>query len=213
MRARVAPLVVAAVTVLTFAGGACSSDDDDSADPTLPTQPAATTTTVTGQPADPYAVPAVIDEAYVNRVLAALDQINGDVVREVISSRSVSIDSVERIRAVYNDPEFEVELNGLRRLLKNDLTRFRDPPGNRKTVVRQINVARRDCVALEALVDFSEVVRDPAPAVGGEYEAITLRPTQPGADPQRLNPTGWSVGHDEVVEPGAVPKDPLCEGR
>ena len=34
------------------------------------------TATVPTVPPDPYSVPAVIDEAYVNRVLAALDQVS-----------------------------------------------------------------------------------------------------------------------------------------
>ena len=58
--------------------GACGGGDDDALGPTA-TLPQATTTT------DPYAVPAVIDEAYVNRVLAGLDQAVGEVTRLVVS--------------------------------------------------------------------------------------------------------------------------------
>ena len=59
--------------------GACSggNDDDAAASRTLPSAPPETPTTTTSAPADPYAIPAVIDEAYVNRVLAALDQVHG----------------------------------------------------------------------------------------------------------------------------------------
>ena len=60
--------VAVAVVVAGLAG--CGVGGSSGAD-----GPTATRPTV---PPDPYAVPAVIDEAYVNRVLAALDQANGE---------------------------------------------------------------------------------------------------------------------------------------
>ena len=59
------------------------------------------TATVPTVPPDPYAVPAVIDEAYVNRVLAALDQAVGDVVRMVIRTKVLSPEAIERLQAIY----------------------------------------------------------------------------------------------------------------
>ena len=68
---RVLRRVVALALLLT----ACSSGHRV---PTAQVRPAPPTT------ADPYAVPAVIDIAYVNRVLAALDQVDGDATREAV---------------------------------------------------------------------------------------------------------------------------------
>ncbi|MFN2504089.1 MAG: hypothetical protein ABR540_07650, partial [Acidimicrobiales bacterium] len=68
--------ILVAVAVLSLV--ACS--DDPTVDPpsaTVGTEAPSTTS------ADPYAVPAVIDEAYVNRVLAGLDAAVGEVVRLV----------------------------------------------------------------------------------------------------------------------------------
>ena len=59
----VLPQAVIAVGALTGCGGDGSGTADGP------------TATVPTTPPDPYAVPAVIDEAYVNRVLAALDQV------------------------------------------------------------------------------------------------------------------------------------------
>ena len=63
---------------------ACGGKDE----PLVPTAtvPQATTTT------DPYAIPTVIDEAYVNRVLAGLDHAVGDVTRTAILSAAVTQD-------------------------------------------------------------------------------------------------------------------------
>lgn len=204
MRARVAPLVVTAVTVLAFVGGACSSDDDGGGS-TPATQPAPPTTTTTIiQPADPYAIPEVIDEAYVNRLLAALDQIDGDILRRVVASEGIDAEVPKMLRAIYNDPQYDEELEGIRRVLGRGLEAFRRPPGNRKTTVERLVEARSDCVFFEARTDSSEVLKVVAPEPQGELELLTLRPKQKGADPSGVNPTPWSVANAEVIERGAV---------
>ena len=57
--------------------GACGGGGNDEPLGPTATVPQGTTTT------NPYAVPPVIDEPYVNRVLAGLDQGVGDIVRLV----------------------------------------------------------------------------------------------------------------------------------
>jgi len=83
--------------------GACSGSGagSDGAASALPSatssRPAATAPaaapgpTTTTAPADPYAVPEVIDAAYVNRVLAALYAIDGDTTREVLATGRVGL--------------------------------------------------------------------------------------------------------------------------
>lgn len=205
MRARVAPLVVTAVTVLAFVGGACSSADDDGAGPTPATQPAPPTTTTTTQPADPYAIPEVIDEAYVNRVLAALDKIDGDVLRRVVANEGIDAEVPKMLRAIYNDPQYDEELDGIRRVLSRGLEAFRRPPGNRRTIVARLVEARSDCVFFEARTDSSEVLKVVPPQPHDELELFTLRPTNEGADSSGINPTPWSVANAEVIDRGAVP--------
>src|SRR5436305_12121423 len=93
------PAVLASLALT--ASLACSPSAADkgrpTSDPTLATEPAPTTTT------NPYAVPTVIDAAYVNRVLAGLDAINGDVTRQVVSTRTIPRDAYDRMRALYGD--------------------------------------------------------------------------------------------------------------
>ena len=78
------PAVLAALALL--ASAACSGGGADKgsagANPTLATDPPRTNPTLATVPApttttNPYAVPAVIDAAYVNRVLAGLDAADG----------------------------------------------------------------------------------------------------------------------------------------
>lgn len=103
---------------------ACSSDPQSSAEPsaTVPTAPATTTTT------DPYAVPAVIDAAYVNRVLAGLDAAFGDIVRELASARRLPDNTPDRLKGVYGDLElFNLQFGVLQRMSR-PMWDFRDGP-------------------------------------------------------------------------------------
>ena len=102
---------VALAALLLAASAACNSSDPDR-DPASPntvaTEPAPTTT------ANPYAVPAVIDATYVNRVLAGLDALKGDATREIIRAKTITTDAFDRLRAIYDSNEFlQLTIDGL----------------------------------------------------------------------------------------------------
>ncbi|PZR77432.1 MAG: hypothetical protein DLM65_15705, partial [Candidatus Aeolococcus gillhamiae] len=99
-------------------------------EPTVPTLPEITTTT------NPYAVPATIDAAYVNRVLEALDAALGDVYRLVIRTRDVSPEVIDRLNAIYlNRDDVNLELQAIQRGMREGFTGFKDPVGNPKSTV------------------------------------------------------------------------------
>ncbi len=187
------------VAALVLAAG-CNGKGDGGPAATIPPS------TASSVPADPYAVPATIDEAYVNRVLAALDQVEGDVIRSLLANRVPQVDDTARLRAIYNDPQFQLELDGLIQSANTDLSEYRTPPGNRKTRVTRLLAARPNCIFLEADKDFSEVVRIPPPSPPDEVDVITLLPTQPEADPKDLNPTPWSIKNAEIIKSGQSPE-------
>lgn len=56
----------------------------------------------------------------------------------------------------------------------------------------------------------SEVVVTPPPVAADEFQAVILERTQDGADPKGLNPTPWSIRHDEVLKGTEEPGD-RCE--
>ncbi len=185
------------VAVLALAAG-CNGKADDGPAATIP--PSAPTTSA---PADPYAVPAVIDEAYVNRVLAALDQVEGDATRSIVAAGGLVPDAGAKLRSIYNDPQLEQQLN---LLTKTDLGRLKMPPGNRKTAVRRLVQARPTCILVDVTLDFSDLVNNPPVRPLDEVDFLTLRPTQPQADPLEVNPTPWSVSNEEVLKSGALPR-------
>ncbi len=70
------------------------------APPTVPTVGPTSTTGPTNT-FDQFAVPAVIDEAYLNRVLAEIDRVYGEVVRSTIAERSVTPKAAAALQSLY----------------------------------------------------------------------------------------------------------------
>src|SRR3954464_237000 len=108
--ARRTGISAAVVGVALLASPACSKGAADKgsagAGGTVATEPDRTTTT------NPYAVPAVIDVAYVNRVLAGLDAAVGDAMRLVVSTHTVPREAYDRLRAIYaTDGSLQLEID------------------------------------------------------------------------------------------------------
>lgn len=177
--------------------GACA---DKPAEPEVPsatvqTAPATTATT------NPYAVPAVIDAAYVNRVLAGLDQIEGDVVRKLIAARTLTPENIAALRAINaSDGTFQVTLDAYQYTLRTGLNGFLPNPGNARTVVLEILSTKGTCVYAKVDRDSSAVARNPSPSLRTLW--VALRRLDP--PPSTLNPTGWGY----VLNGGGVGPSP-----
>ena len=72
---------------------------------------------------------------------------------------------------------------------------------------------RENCIRAEVSIDYSQVAKSPPPRPPDEVNSLTLRPTQPGADSQHLNPTPWSISDVQVLKQGQEPKpEDRCGG-
>lgn len=201
------PLWLAGIVLLV---GACAPGATNEPQTTVPTAPPTTATTAA---IDPFAVPAVIDAGYVNRVLAALDRVEGDLVRSLVERNVIDATARTRLRAIYNDPQFEEEFTSLVKLFGSGTTEFKRPPGDRHTTVTEIVAASRSCVLAKVARDYSEVVNTPRPPEPDKVRIVTLKPTQASSDPTGLNPTPWSVTNAEVLRiDQPVPQEALCVG-
>jgi len=200
VRRHLLPIVLAG---LVLAAGCSTSDDDPQAESETTTTTSTASTSVsptaTATPADPFAIPEVIDAAYVDRVLAELYRIDGDVVRKILATNTIGVEDARTLRAIYADPQVERAAMSLARVLGVDKKNFKSPPGDRRVRVQRIIDADNTCILSIVKSDFSNVVNVPPETSPNESDLITLRPTAQGADPDQANASGWSISNEEVI--------------
>ena len=172
---------------------------------TVPTAPATTVTT------NPYAVPAIIDVAYVNRVLAWFDQANGDLVRNFIAARAITPEIVASLRAVNaSEGMFQVNLDSLQYTLRTGFSGFLPNPGNVRTVVVELLSAKSSCFYAKVDRDGSAVAKAPNPSLRTQWVALRRLDSPPSA----ANPTGWGYilnGGGFGAAPRAPDTDPCAQ--
>ncbi len=196
-----------AVTVLALATSACRSDRTDTAVPTATVRtelPAAITTTIaTTTTIDPFAVPAVIDVAYVNRVLAGLDALTGEAFRLYMRDRRITAEISARLKAAYGSGEL-YELKASAFELDKE-TRIIAEPGNPISATTRLVTGRPGCI-------YAKVSRDYRPA-GGSVTDLWVGLRQPALrqDPSRYNPTSWMYVIEGVRPDRSEPPNP-CAG-
>ena len=197
-----------AVLVGVLAVVGCSDHGRDTTRaPTATVRKEAATTTTSVVPVDQ--VPAVIDVAYVQRVIDALDHVMGDAVRALVAAKAPDRAFYERLRAVYLDPEFERVQSSFGRSAANDLAGFRDAPGDPVTRVGRVITAANDCIFAEVDRDLGPTHKEsPSPEVRHSYLGLGTRRTE--HDPAALNPTAWMIGLDGTNVDGSEPRNPCA---
>ncbi len=191
---------------LVVIGCAGDSDADDARRPSATVPEAAATTTTTG-PADPYAVPPVIDEAYVNRVLAGLDAIMGDATRSILRAKTITTDAYARMRAVYqNNQLLQLVVDGFEADMREDFRSYKPNPGNTSSSVTRLVTATSTCIFAQVHRDYSAVGLNPSPDVGNQW--VVLTPLDPSRDPNSYNRTSWAFTYDGVRRDRSQPQNP-----
>ncbi len=190
-------LALAAAATLVACGG-----PSEPLGPTA-TVPQATTTT------NPYAVPATIDEAYVNRVLAGLDQAVGDVLRLVISTTSFPPEAVDRVRALYIGVHRQLQLDSLTADFQSGFPNYKQPPGNQKTMVTDLMVATPACIFAEVERDYSDVALQVNSASMTQW--VVLVPADQFTGRNVFNPTAWVYLYDGLEPDRSAPESPCAK--
>ncbi len=194
---------VALAGIVLAASAACSDSSADKATPTatVATEPPPTTTT------NPYAVPAVIDVAYVNRVLAGLDAAVGDVTRLVVRTRTIPREAVDRLQAIYADQDFlQIQIDNYQADMRKGFAGYKPDPGNKSTAVSRLISGRATCIFAEAHRDYSAVGINTSNAPHTIW--IALRPLDQTRDPNHYNPTPWAYVYDGFPPDRSQPPDP-----
>ncbi len=196
------PAVLAAVALLV--AGACSPSaaDKGSGVPsaTVATEPPRTTTT------NPYTMPAVIDVAYVSRVLAGLDAAVGDVVRIILRTRTIPREAYDRLRSLYGtDRKLQFAIDAFQEDMGRNFFGYKVDPGNRVTTVTQLLSVREACVFARISRDYSTVSPDPLTA---DIQWVALRPLDASRDPNKYNVTSWAYIYEGFPPSRTQPPDP-----
>lgn len=168
---------------------------------TTTTAPSTTSTTVVD-----YSVPAVIDAAYVTKVMKALDHIYGDAIRVMAHDRAVDEPFLKPLVAIYAPHEFQ----NIRDLWTTDVARglpgLAANPGDPTTLVSAIVRSEQGCVLFSVKRDFSATRTGPLSSTPQRY--IGLVPVDVARDPGHINPTPWRMAFDGFITSGAVPREP-----
>lgn len=186
----------------------CSGEGEGNVSPTVPSSVSTTSTTAVP---DVSVIPEVINEAYLNAVLAALDAVNGEAVRIIVATKRFPPDAADHLNAIYSDEEFQIQAEAWLTALAKDrqLSSIKPDPGNRKTTVRRIISASRECV-------WSEVERDHSGSstmpVTPRPQYVALRPLDRSNDPRKLNPTAWMIAVEGFNQDGSEPGNQCEDG-
>ncbi len=147
-------------------------------------------TSTTAEPADPFAVPAHIDETYVRRVLTELYRIQGDAFREAVSRGEVTQRALQLLQSVYVDSEVAFLVNGLSEIVGSPSPSV-STPGDVRVVAADVVAHTPGCLIVSSTLDYSAVIDG---AVTERNLRIDLHREEAS------NRTGWRVHRTELLE-------------
>lgn len=152
-------------------------------------------------------IPMRVDEAYLNAVLAALDEVEGEATRLIYASKRFTPEAAALLNAIYSDEESDRQSNGRLSALANDpeLRAIKPNPGNRKTTVTRIITAKPVCVWMA--VERDHTLDSVTPATP-RAEFLALRPLDKANDPKGRNRTAWMIASEGFNPDGSEPGDP-----
>ena len=174
------------------------------------THPSATpqaTVPVTSATADPYAVPAKITPAYVQRVLDALEGVNGEATARIVALHRMDDQSAFLLRAVFGDQEFQTQTQSWASQVAVGLKNYKSSPRPIRDQVQALISGTPRCVFVSVRRDFGGVAINPPPS---HVSYIELVPLIPSDDPRHVNPTPWAIGLAGVNSAGVQPQDPCA---
>jgi len=180
------------LVVVVLLGGCSGGRDEDG----LPPRPTTSTTV-------DYSVPAVIDVAYVEKVMAALDHVYGDAIRILAKERQITKPFLEHLVAIYTPSEFDLAQEVWVKDVASGLRGLRSDPGDPDTTVLELLRAERACVLIKVSRSFAAAREHPDVETPQRFIALVTR--QRSAE---LNPTPWLISYDGFEPDGRVPSDP-----
>ncbi|HVF74937.1 MAG TPA: hypothetical protein VM938_07795 [Acidimicrobiales bacterium] len=146
----------------------------------------------------------MIDAAYVEKVMAALDHVYGDAIRILARERKITQDFLDRLAAIYGDRFFRLAQQSWSREALDGFATLASTPGDPTVTVTSLVKHDRECVIAAVIRDFS-LVRNGIPATTPQ-RYIALIPK--GGATNGLNPTPWVLSYDGWTSTGVEPSEP-----
>ena len=193
IRAAMGPLCVGLVVL-----AACSSGSKPGGSATVPSAAATAASTT----ADPWAIPSTITPAYLDRVLAELNHIDGNAFRDARAHNAVTQTYVADERAIRASPH-EIQLR--EDLVNKDVAihwaGVANVPGDRRMTATSILTEAAPCVLAAVSVDFAPITVGPPQKYPPWYVALVPRASTD------INLTHWALA-DDGFEPNGEPPTP-----
>jgi hypothetical protein len=166
--------------------------------------PPSSTTSSTAAGPNPDVVPSVITPAYVNAVFAALEHVNGNAVRAMVSSGALTPGVLADLRAIYNDPLYGQEVKIARESLAGGASNVIRPPGDVRVAVVRLISSTPTCIFVQTSDDYSRVLQSPGPPPGSGYWGLDRKVAS--NDPTGVNTTPWALFFNAVyLKPTSIP--------
>lgn len=202
---------VAAFVALTLALPACSraTSDDRTLRPLSPGEAVTPTPPSTTSEGTRPRVPDNIDAPYVDQVMAELDRLEGDAVKELVAKRAPTQRFDALLQAVYDEPGYARSRATYFQDVADGFVDLASRPGQPRTRVSEIVDASRDCVVARTSRSYESVYVGALPA-GDSDGYVQLHLKEQSSDPAGLNPTAWSIVSDIVAEEATIPEDPCA---
>ena len=163
------------------------------------------------EPADPFAIPEVIDADYVQRVLDELLPLVDEAERAAVDAAPSAMPPEETMvvyRAVHSPRLSTVLLTDLSTRLgaEDSAEQYRQEVeefGSTRWVVTDVGDADEQCIQFRFDYEFSGTEVD-------QEGVASLLPQESGRDPQEVNPTPWMLAHSGVVGETDEDLDGIC---
>ena len=169
--------------------GGCRDASGGGSTTTVPIGPSSASSLV--QPATTsvtsFEVPAVIDLAYVQRVLETIYHLEGEAVRHVYAKKLPDAELNERLEAIFGGPRLAEAKQVLGRNAAEGFVQFANPPGDAQVRAVEIIQATASCMVVRADLEYGPQFKEPGPPQ--PQAVIQLGRAKVGT----LNPTGWGV--------------------
>lgn len=179
-------LLVLSLVVLL---GGCRSASGGGPTTTIFASPSTSSTAVqpTTTSATSFEMPAVIDLAYVQRVLETIYHLEGEATRHVYAKKVPDAEMNERLEAILGGPRLAEAKQVLGRNAAEGFVRFANPPGDAEVRAVEIIQATASCMVVRADLEYGPHYKEPGPPQ--PQAIIQLGRAKVGP----LNPTGWGV--------------------